>query len=113
MKLLVLGKGKTGAIVAEIVQERGHEIVALDSKENAGASALGVENLGKLGIDVVIDFTTPTAVMENIHACARAKINIVVGTTGWYNEINSVRAVIEEAGNGLVFGSNFSIGVSV
>lgn len=113
MKLLILGKGKTGAVVAEIAQERGHQIVALDSKENAGASALGVEHLERQKIDAVIDFTTPTAVMENIHACARAKINIVVGTTGWYNEINSVRAIIEEAGIGMVYGSNFSVGVNV
>jgi 4-hydroxy-tetrahydrodipicolinate reductase len=113
MKLLVLGKGKTGSLVAQLAQERGHEVVAFDEHDNTGAAALSVENLRKLGIEVAIDFTTPAAVIENIHACARAKVNMVVGTTGWYSEIKPVRTLVEESGIGLVYGSNFSVGVNV
>src|SRR5438105_14279957 len=80
MKLLVLGKGKTGSLVAELAQERGHEVVALDEHDNADASALNLDNLRKLGTEVAIDFTTPTAVLDNIRACAKAKVNMVVGT---------------------------------
>src|SRR4051794_7779554 len=113
MKLLVLGKGKTGSVVAEMAQERGHEVVALDEHDNAGASALSEENLRKLAADVAIDFTTPDAVMENIHACVRAKVNMVVGTTGWYGKIPSVRKAVEDSSIGFVYGSNFSVGVNV
>jgi len=113
MRVLVLGKGKTGSIVADIAQQRGHVVTAFDENDNAGAAALTGENLNRLAIDVAIDFTTPTAVIENIRACARAKVNMVVGTTGWYHQIDSVRAVVEESDTGLVYGSNFSVGVNV
>jgi len=113
MKLLVLGKGKTGSIVADIARERGHEVVALDEHDNAGASALTPEHLRKLATDVAIDFTAPDAVIENICACARAKVNLVVGTTGWYGHVSKVRELVEESKIGFVYGSNFSIGVNV
>ena len=40
MKFLVLGKGKTGALVAEIARERGHDVRAIGSAENADGAAL-------------------------------------------------------------------------
>lgn len=113
MKILVLGKGKTGSLVADVARERGHEVVALDEHDNASASALSADNLRNLATDVAIDFTTPDAVLENIRACAKAKVNMVVGTTGWYAEISSVKKLIEDSDSGLVYGSNFSVGVNV
>lgn len=111
MNLLLLGKGKTGALVAEIAQERGHTIRALDSKENPEGRGLTAESLKEVG--AVIDFTVPEAVLANISACARHGVRMVIGTTGWYSEIPYVRKLVEENGTGLVYGSNFSVGVNV
>src|SRR5262249_35037865 len=61
----------------------------------------------------VVDFTTPHAVQENIHACMRAGKPMVVGTTGWYGEIPKVREVVERAGTGLLYAANFSMGVNL
>lgn len=113
MKLLVLGKGKTGSIVADVARERGHEVIAYDEHDTADGSALSAENLRRLGVEVAIDFTAPDAVIENICACARAKVNLVVGTTGWYNHIGKVRELVQESGIGFVYGSNFSVGVNI
>jgi 4-hydroxy-tetrahydrodipicolinate reductase len=38
---------------------------------------------------------------------------MVVGTTGWYDRIDEARAIVERAGIGLVYGSNFSVGVNL
>jgi 4-hydroxy-tetrahydrodipicolinate reductase len=111
MKLLVLGKGKTGALVTEIAQERGHQVRALAGAENAGGMALTREALDS--VDVVIDFTTPHAVLENIARCVRARTSMVVGTTGWYEQIPQVRQLVEDSGTGFVFGANFSVGVNI
>ncbi len=111
LNLLVLGRGKTGALVAGIARERGHMVIALGSAENARAHALRPDGVRE--IDVVVDFTTPTAVVENIEACARAGKNMVVGTTGWYGEMERVRKAVEESGIGFVFGANFSVGVNL
>lgn len=111
MNILVLGKGKTGALVAEIAQSRGHTVTSASSADNATGAALTSEKLAD--IDVVIDFTTPTAVLENISAVARAGKRMVVGTTGWYGELDYVRKLVAENNAGLVYGSNFSIGVNI
>ena len=111
LNLLVLGRGKTGALVAEVARERGHRVAALGSNENSGSRALTRKFLSDF--DVVIDFTTPQAVMANIEACAKAGARIVVGTTGWYGEMARVKKLVEESGAGLVFGGNFSVGVNL
>ncbi|HEV2697682.1 MAG TPA: dihydrodipicolinate reductase C-terminal domain-containing protein [Terriglobales bacterium] len=111
MKILLLGCGKTGSLVAEVARERGHELETLRSSDNADASGLSGKRLDS--IDVVIDFTTPHCVLGNINACLDARKNMVVGTTGWYSELASVRANVELHKTGFVYGSNFSIGVNL
>ncbi len=111
LKLLVLGAGKTGALVAEVAVERGHQVQSVASGENRDAARLTRDHLN--GVDVVIDFTTPHAVLANIEACLRERKTMVVGTTGWYSELDRVREAVEKAGTGFVFGANFSYGVNL
>jgi len=109
MTILVLGKGKTGTLVAEVARERGHGVRAYDINENQHASALTAPNLA--GIDVVIDFTTPEAAVENIRATLALGRRIVVGTTGWYGRLAEMRELAQRRGGALLYGTNFSIGV--
>jgi 4-hydroxy-tetrahydrodipicolinate reductase len=109
MLILVLGKGKTGSLVAEVARERGHGVRALDITENQGASALTAPLLA--GIDVVIDFTAPEAAIENMRAVLALGSRIVVGTTGWYAQLPEMKAIAHRRGGGLLYGTNFSIGV--
>jgi 4-hydroxy-tetrahydrodipicolinate reductase len=109
MLVLVLGKGKTGSLVADVARERGHGVRALDVNENQHASALTAPNLA--GVDVVIDFTTPEAAVENIRAVLALGCRIVVGTTGWYAQLPELKAIAQRRGGGLLYGTNFSIGV--
>ena len=109
MLILVLGKGKTGSLVAQVARERGHGVRALEIDENPHASALTAPNLA--GVDVVIDFTAPEAAVENMRAVLALGGHIVVGTTGWYDKVNEMRALALERGGGLLYGTNFSIGV--
>ena len=111
LHIVVLGPGKTGSLVAEVAHERGHRVQTIDADVNESAAWLTTENL--LDVDVVIDFTTPHAVLNNIAACVSAKKAMVVGTTGWYAEMERVRQAVEEAGTGFVFGANFSYGVNL
>jgi 4-hydroxy-tetrahydrodipicolinate reductase len=111
LHLLLLGQGKTGALVAEVAAERGHRTTTLTGRENANAAWLTVAHLRD--VDVVIDFTTPQAVLQNIFACIAAGRPMVVGTTGWYGQLQRVRQDVERAGTGLVFAANFSYGVNL
>lgn len=113
MNILVLGRGKTGSLVADVARQRGHHVNVLGARDNPQASALTPEALAP--IDMVIDFTTPTAVLGNVEACMRAKKSIVVGTTGWYGELPRIRQMVEDPGrgSGLLYAANFSIGVNL
>lgn len=111
MNLLVLGVGKTGSLVAEAAREHRHHVRVLRGSENPRAAALTADNLRDVA--VVIDFTNPHSVIENVAACLHARKNMVIGTTGWYSEIPKIRPEVETAGSGLVFGANFSIGVNL
>jgi 4-hydroxy-tetrahydrodipicolinate reductase len=111
MNLLLLGRGKTGSVVAEVAAERKHHVHVAGSTENAACAALTPEKLR--GVDAVIDFTAPHCVLANIEACVRAGKNMVVGTTGWHKETDHIRRLVEEHGTGFLFSANFSIGVNL
>ena len=111
MKLLLLGRGKTGSLVAEVAAERKHHIRVAGAKENAAGAALTAETLRE--IDAVIEFTAPHCVLPNIEACVKAGKNMVVGTTGWHHEIDTVRKLVEQHKTGFVYAANFSVGVNL
>jgi 4-hydroxy-tetrahydrodipicolinate reductase len=111
MQLLILGRGKTGSLVAEVAAERKHRLRVAGAKENAAGAALTPENLRE--IDAVIDFTAPHCVLTNVEACVKAGKNMVVGTTGWHQEIDTVRSLVEQHKTGFVYAANFSVGVNL
>jgi len=111
MRLLVLGRGKTGALVAEVARERGHEVRVMGAEENPGGAALTPDALRD--VDAIIDFTTPQAVIPNIIGAMQAKKPMVVGTTGWYDKLAMVRDLVRESSGSLLYAPNFSIGVNV
>jgi len=111
MRILVLGHGKTGKLVAQIAAEHGHSVHVLDAKENRDASALTPPFVA--GFDTVIDFTTPEAAIQNMRACLACGAKMVVGTTGWYDRLADMRSLAERKGAALLYGTNFSIGVQV
>jgi len=108
MQFLILGKGKTGSLVAEVARERGHAVRALDINDNRDASALTADNLRD--VDVVIDFTAPEAAVQNMRAVLALGRRIVVGTTGWYAHLDEMRSLAQKNG-ALLYGTNFSMGV--
>jgi len=110
VKVLLLGQGKTGSLVADVARQRGHEVRSLRSKDNQDGRGLTLELLQQS--DVVIDFTTPHAAIPNIIRCAEARVPMIVGTTGWYQHMDKVRELVTERKAALLYGSNFSIGMN-
>ena len=111
MHLLLLGRGKTGSLVAEIAQQHHHKVQVLGAADNPRAKALTPDLLRS--IDLVVDFTTAAAVLENIAAVTAAGKSMVVGTTGWYADLPRVREMVERHNTGFVYAPNFSIGVNL
>ena len=111
MNLLILGRGKTGKLVAEVAEQRKHRVRVAGAKENENGAAVSADSLKT--IDTVIDFTAPHCVLANIEACVKAGKNMIVGTTGWYKELDGIRTLVEQNKTGFVYAPNFSLGVSL
>jgi 4-hydroxy-tetrahydrodipicolinate reductase len=112
MNLAIIGYGKMGRMIEQLAVGRGHRVVfQVDVEGNEQGQALTRENLA--GVDVAFDFTAPDAVVGNVERVTALGVNMVVGTTGWMNQLAAVRRAVEERGAGLVYSSNFSIGVNV
>jgi 4-hydroxy-tetrahydrodipicolinate reductase len=109
MRILVLGVGKTGKLVAEVAAEHGHSVHVLDATENKDAMALTPPFV--TGFDVIIDFTTPEAVVTNMRACLACGAKMVIGTTGWYDKLSDMKSLADRRGASLLYGTNYSIGV--
>lgn len=112
MRLLLLGYGRMGELVAEVAKERGHEYMIVDPK-NPKAVAQKLTESSRKNADVAIDFSTPEAAVKNIEQAAALKLPIVVGTTGWSESLPKVEKVVKSKGAALMFGANFSIGMNL
>ena len=109
MLFLVLGRGKTGRVIADVAHEHGHGVRVVGEEENRNAMALTAPFLASF--DAVIDFTTPEAAVHNMRACLANGARMVVGTTGWYDHLDDMHALASRKGAGFLYGTNFSIGV--
>lgn len=109
MKIVLLGFGKTGKLCEQTAQTRGHTIVGTITSTTPPSTLDQVI----LPADVLIDFSHPEAVKDHIELAVKNKKNIVIGTTGWYDHLPTLKTMIETAGIGCLYAPNFSIGVAL
>jgi 4-hydroxy-tetrahydrodipicolinate reductase len=110
-KLAIVGYGKMGRLVEQFASEYGFEVaLKLDEFNNGNGEGATAENFR--GVDVAVDFSVPGAVARNVEAIAPLGVPMVIGTTGWHEKSDAVRATVERNGVGLVWSPNFSIGVN-
>jgi len=112
MKIAIVGYGKMGRMIESLAAGRGIEIgLKLDEFNNANFEGITTTNFH--GIDVAIDFSIPSVVSRNIERIAALGVNMVIGTTGWTDQMAHVREIVERTGVGLVWSPNYSVGVNV
>lgn len=109
MKVILFGYGKMGQLIEKFVQKRGHQVVYIIDENNR--STLKVEDLPDY--DIAIDFSTPQGTLDNIHFCLDHNIPLVIGTTGWYEQLEEIEKKCLDNNQSLLWGSNFSIGVNI
>ncbi|TAE52018.1 MAG: 4-hydroxy-tetrahydrodipicolinate reductase [Bacteroidetes bacterium] len=109
LRISLLGYGKMGKAVEQEALARGHEIAFRIDAGNLGDMAL----ISPENTDVAIEFTHPEAFGQNLHAMLKAGVVMVSGTTGWYKQLPEVKAQVEAEQGGLLYSSNFSIGVNL
>ena len=102
-----------GKVVKTIALERGHEVPVIIDPSAPEATAKKLDAAAAKSVDVVIDFSSGEAVMENLKICQEAGVNLVEGATGWYGKIEEVKQMLNAKNIGFLWSSNFSIGVNL
>jgi 4-hydroxy-tetrahydrodipicolinate reductase len=112
MNLAIVGYGKMGKLIEQLAPEYGFAVsLKLDEFNNTNFEGITAERFR--GIDVAIEFSIPSATVENIRRMAALGVNMVVGTTGWLDRVEQVKEIVASNGVGLVWSPNYSIGVNV
>jgi 4-hydroxy-tetrahydrodipicolinate reductase len=109
MNIALIGYGRMGHEIESIAVKRGHFIKLIVDEDNVTDL-----NSSKLkGIDVAVEFSSPSAAFNNIVKCLGEKVSVVSGTTGWLENYNDVVEVCNKNKTSFIHSSNFSIGVNL
>ena len=111
MKLALVGTGQMGQAVEALASQREHEIVARFDIDNPFLDAEGAEALN--GADVLVDFSHPRVALPHMERYCDWNLSAVVGTTGWYDELEQVRSWVAKGKAGLLYAPNFSVGIAL
>lgn len=112
MKIALIGYGKMGQMFEAVALKRGLEVV--ERFMDVHPLKTDSETRKKLkSVSVLVDFSVPSAVMNNVQAACDLGIPLVEGTTGWHDRLGEVKEKVQKAGIGMVHASNFSLGVNV
>ncbi|MBI2659535.1 4-hydroxy-tetrahydrodipicolinate reductase [Candidatus Woesearchaeota archaeon] len=113
MNIAIIGYGKMGHEIERVAKSKGINVVSVIDTNDSNAGHKEINGESMQDVDVCIDFTAPNAVLGNIEKASKYKKNIVVGTTGWYDQIGRVKNIVGKSRIGLVYAPNFSIGVNM
>src|ERR1700746_4053633 len=99
--LAIVGYGKMGKLIEQLAPEAGFSVgLKLDIDTNVNQAGITPENFR--GVDVAIEFSTPHTAGDNLQGLCAICVPAVVGTTGWYSELERVRDFVERCGVGVV-----------
>ena len=107
MRILLVGHGRMGRLVAALAPEHGCAIAGIAEVDRPVGRALAEAG----AVDVAIDFSQPDAVPANLAVLADARVNAVIGATGWQDRAAELRTLAERAGIGVLASANFSLGM--
>lgn len=111
MNIAILGYGKMGKEIEKIVLSRGHTVGVIINTDEEWFDKKG--KLATGDIDVAIEFSTPRSAVRNITQCFEVGLPVVVGTTGWLDELDHIKQLCIDGDHTLFYASNFSLGVNI
>src|SRR5258708_25497776 len=110
--LAIVGYGKMGKLIERLAPEAGFAVgLKLDIDTNVNQQGITPESFR--GVDVAMEFSMPHVAVANLERLCAIGVPTVVGTTGWYGELERVRAFVDRSSAGVVYSANYSIGVNV
>lgn len=115
MRIAIVGYGRMGQRIHALALEAGHTVAAVIDPVSA-LPAVTHDHLDAEAVadaEVVIDFSSPAAAVDNILMYGRLGIPAVIGTTGWYDRAEEIRGLLEGEKYRILYSGNYSIGVAM
>jgi 4-hydroxy-tetrahydrodipicolinate reductase len=110
--LAIVGHGKMGRLIEELAPQYGFDVRArFTSANNTQGEGLTPDSLR--GVDVAVEFSTPTTAAAHLHKLSALGVNTVTGTTGWHQQLPEIRNTVTQNNSAMVWGSNFSVGMNL
>src|SRR3989338_696233 len=110
IKIALIGYGKMGKEIDALCKtSEVFDVVSVSYKNKED----GLDLKGIAKADIAVDFTSKDIVLKNIEEIAKLGKNLVVGTTGWNEDLEKVKKIVEKNKIGLVYSPNFSVGVNI
>ncbi|MBO7221352.1 MAG: 4-hydroxy-tetrahydrodipicolinate reductase [Alistipes sp.] len=109
MKVAIIGYGKMGHEIEQVLLQRGHSVALIIDQNNT--ADLCAEKLAE--VDAAIEFTTPTTAYSNVRTCIECGVPVVSGTTGWHEQLAELQTLCREKGSTMIWSSNYSLGVNI
>lgn len=113
MRLSIIGYGKMGQLIEQCATQRNLEVVSTIDPFHPQATHKEFNESSMKDVDVCICFSQPDAAIKNIEDACQWKKHVVIGTTGWTDEMPRIKELVNQSNIGLVYSSNFSIGVNI
>lgn len=106
-KIALIGYGNMGKELKRLATLRNMNVTQIFDEDSP------IFEAKKFDFDVALDFSIPSAVLPNAEIVAKAKKNLVVGTTGWYDKSDTMKQIALDNNIGIVWGANFSLGMQI
>ncbi|HOV13824.1 MAG TPA: 4-hydroxy-tetrahydrodipicolinate reductase [Spirochaetota bacterium] len=112
MNVAIVGYGKMGKQIEKVLKEKNINIVSIIDNYSTDANFKEVDRSSLKGVDVVIDFSSNVDLVERVVQYKNNGVNVVMGTTGWYDEIDKIKGIVNDK-IGFIWSGNFSLGVNI
>lgn len=109
MRIAIIGYGRMGKAIESLAQERGHDIAAIIRSSNKSK----IHQLADDQIDVAIEFSTPSSVINNLESLIEQSIPVVCGTTAWHQQYDRICKLTKDHNSALLYASNYSVGMNL
>ncbi len=111
VRVALIGMGRMGAALDGLAASHKCEVVARLDAADAEGHGISAETLA--GADVAIEFSVPEAAIDNAFRCMQAGVPVVVGTTGWYDQLGTLQEGAKTYDGRVLWSPNFSPGVQL
>jgi 4-hydroxy-tetrahydrodipicolinate reductase len=111
VRVALIGMGRMGRAIDALAAEHDCTIVSRLDRSRVAQEGISRDTLA--GADVAVEFSVPDAALGNATACLRAGVPVVIGTTGWLDQLDDLHATLRDTNGRALWSPNFSPGVQL